>query len=202
MPHHRLRSPESIAAWLPDLGAAAIARIITGYRDAHLWAQMPETAAGEIPAAEGRSGLRRPAQSRCRVSACGRRIAFVDPSGVTEGDTMAIQTIDLDRFVDGTDRAGVAHQVARACEEIGFIILSGNALTNDLLRRAFTASHAFFSCLTGHKGAIHPCHQRPAARLSRPGSAKPRTHNRTGRAARSAQIRVSRPDRRPQCIFR
>lgn len=33
---------ESIAAWLPDLGAAAIARIITGYRDAHLWAQMPE----------------------------------------------------------------------------------------------------------------------------------------------------------------
>ncbi len=57
---------------------------------------------------------------------------------------MAIQTIDLDRFLDGTDRDGVARQVARACEEIGFIIVSGSALPNDLLRRAFAASQAFF----------------------------------------------------------
>jgi NitT/TauT family transport system substrate-binding protein len=33
---------ESIAAWLPDLDAAAIARIIAAYRDAHLWAATPE----------------------------------------------------------------------------------------------------------------------------------------------------------------
>jgi isopenicillin N synthase-like dioxygenase len=63
---------------------------------------------------------------------------------MTKGGAMAIQTIDLDRFVDGTDRDGVAQQVARACEEIGFIIVSGNALPNDLLRRAFAASQAFF----------------------------------------------------------
>jgi isopenicillin N synthase-like dioxygenase len=69
---------------------------------------------------------------------------------------MAIQTIHLDRFVNGTDRDGVAHQVARACEEIGFIILSGNALTNDLLRRAFTASHAFFELPQETKAQFTP----------------------------------------------
>lgn len=57
---------------------------------------------------------------------------------------MTIQTIHLDRFLDGTDRDGIARQVVRACEEIGFIIVSGSALPNDLLRRAFAASRAFF----------------------------------------------------------
>jgi len=63
---------------------------------------------------------------------------------MTTGDVMAIQTIDLDRFVDGSDRDGVARQAARACEEIGFIIVSGRVLPHDLLQRAFAASRGFF----------------------------------------------------------
>jgi NitT/TauT family transport system substrate-binding protein len=33
---------DSIAAWLPDLDATVIARIVTGYRDANVWAPTPE----------------------------------------------------------------------------------------------------------------------------------------------------------------
>ena len=47
---------------------------------------------------------------------------------MTKGAETAIETIDLDRFVDGTNRDGVARQVARSCEEIGFIIVSGDVL--------------------------------------------------------------------------
>lgn len=57
---------------------------------------------------------------------------------------MEIRTIDLRRFIDGSDRAGVARQVARACEEVGFLIVSGHSLPRDVLQAAFDRSRAFF----------------------------------------------------------
>lgn len=75
---------------------------------------------------------------------------------MTKGAETAIETIDLDRFVDGTNRNGVARQVARSCEEIGFIIVSGDVLPNDLLRRAFAASQAFFDLPQATKAQFAP----------------------------------------------
>ncbi|HUZ64387.1 MAG TPA: 2-oxoglutarate and iron-dependent oxygenase domain-containing protein [Acetobacteraceae bacterium] len=57
---------------------------------------------------------------------------------------MEIQTIDLSRFMDGSDRAGVARQVARACEEVGFLIVSAHSLPLDVRQAAFDRSRAFF----------------------------------------------------------
>jgi isopenicillin N synthase-like dioxygenase len=73
-----------------------------------------------------------------------------------KGETMGIQIIDLNSFINGADRQGVAHQVACACEEIGFIVVSGSVLPNDLLQRAFAASHAFFDLPQETKARFTP----------------------------------------------
>jgi len=73
-----------------------------------------------------------------------------------QGGVLDIQAIDLRHFIDGTDPQGVARQVARACQEIGFVIVSGHALPDDLLQAAFARSRAFFDLPQETKALFTP----------------------------------------------
>lgn len=55
-----------------------------------------------------------------------------------------IPVIDIAPFRDGSDKQGVARQVARACEEIGFFCVSGHGVDKALTDRAFQVSRDFF----------------------------------------------------------
>ncbi|MGB1253531.1 MAG: isopenicillin N synthase family dioxygenase [Candidatus Promineifilaceae bacterium] len=55
-----------------------------------------------------------------------------------------IPIIDLTPYFDGSDKAGVAQQIGRACEEIGFFTISGHGISLDQIVAANAAAGAFF----------------------------------------------------------
>jgi isopenicillin N synthase-like dioxygenase len=57
---------------------------------------------------------------------------------------MSIPTIDIAPYLDGTDKQGVATQVGKACEEIGFFMISGHGINIDLLQNVQKEASAFF----------------------------------------------------------
>ena len=71
-------------------------------------------------------------------------------------DTMKIPTIDIAPFLDGSDRAAVAARVARACESIGFLVVTGHGIGSGVLERAFERSRAFFALPQTWKERYHP----------------------------------------------
>lgn len=55
-----------------------------------------------------------------------------------------IPVIDLGPYLDGTDKMGVAQQIGRACEEIGFFTISGHGIPVERIQRANDAARRFF----------------------------------------------------------
>ena len=56
-----------------------------------------------------------------------------------------IPVIDISSFLNETDKISVAQQVSKACENIGFLIISGHGIPKNIINNAFTQSRAFFS---------------------------------------------------------
>ena len=69
---------------------------------------------------------------------------------------MHVPTIDIAPFLDGSDRAAVAARVARACEEIGFLAVTGHGIPAQVVERAFERSRAFFDLPQERKDRRHP----------------------------------------------
>ncbi len=69
---------------------------------------------------------------------------------------MRIPAIDIGPFLDGSGRAAVAERIARACEEIGFLTVTGHGIAPEVIERAFERSRAFFDLPRARKDRCHP----------------------------------------------
>ena len=67
-----------------------------------------------------------------------------------------IPTIDIAPFLDGRAREAVAGRVARACEAIGFLVVTGHGIAPHVIDRAFERSRAFFDLPRERKDRWHP----------------------------------------------
>lgn len=72
------------------------------------------------------------------------------------GDETSIPTIDIAPFLTGADKQSVARQVALACEEIGFLVISGHGIDPGVIESAFERSRAFFDLPQASKDRWHP----------------------------------------------
>ena len=55
-----------------------------------------------------------------------------------------IPIIDIQPYLDGTDKAGVAQQIGRACEEIGFFTIKGHGIPLELIEQVNGVAREFF----------------------------------------------------------
>ncbi|MFK7804130.1 MAG: isopenicillin N synthase family dioxygenase [Anaerolineae bacterium] len=62
-----------------------------------------------------------------------------------------IPIIDIGPYLDGSDKAGVAQQIGRACEEIGFFTISGHGIPVELIQQANDAARTFFDLSIAEK---------------------------------------------------
>jgi isopenicillin N synthase-like dioxygenase len=64
-----------------------------------------------------------------------------------------VPVIDLTPYREGTPegKKGVAAQVGQACRDIGFLVISGHGISEDLIRKTYDTSSAFFSLPHGEK---------------------------------------------------
>ena len=67
-----------------------------------------------------------------------------------------IPVIDISSFLNETDKISVAQQVSKACENIGYLIISGHGIPKNIINNAFTQSRAFFSLSQTDKNLYHP----------------------------------------------
>ena len=67
-----------------------------------------------------------------------------------------IPVINISSFLNETDKISVAQQVSKACENIGFLIISGHGIPKNIINNAFTQSRAFFSLSQTDKNLYHP----------------------------------------------
>jgi isopenicillin N synthase-like dioxygenase len=67
-----------------------------------------------------------------------------------------VPTVDLEPFRLGTapDRAGVALEVRRACEEIGFLTIVGHGIAPDVVASTYETSRRFFDLPEVEKGHL------------------------------------------------
>ena len=80
--------------------------------------------------------------------------------------TVAVPTIDIGPFFDGDAKArrAVATEVAKTCEHVGFLIITGHRFPPELLARATRELFAFFDLPSETKNRWHPTG--PAKHLS------------------------------------
>ena len=64
-----------------------------------------------------------------------------------------IPIINISPYLDGSDKAGVAQQIGRACEEIGFFTITGHGIPLSQIEAAQAAAGAFFDLPNGVKRA-------------------------------------------------
>ncbi|MEM7798904.1 MAG: 2-oxoglutarate and iron-dependent oxygenase domain-containing protein [Chloroflexota bacterium] len=85
-----------------------------------------------------------------------------------------IPIIDISPFLSGEDKEGVAEEIGRACEEIGFFAISGHGVSLESIEAAQAAAASFFdrsaeekngSAAEGGMGYIGPDGERLAASL-------------------------------------
>ena len=69
-----------------------------------------------------------------------------------------VPVIDLGPFLDGSDRAGVAAAIGRACEDLGFLVIGGHGVAPDVIERAVAASLDFFHLPEAEKARYRPEH--------------------------------------------
>lgn len=65
-----------------------------------------------------------------------------------------IPIIDLGPYLDGSDKMGVAKQIGRACEEIGFFTISGHGIPVDRIQKANDAARRFFDLSMAEKRKV------------------------------------------------
>ena len=58
----------------------------------------------------------------------------------------SVPTIDISRFTHGTasERDAVVRQVAETCERIGFFLIEGHGVADDLIARTYASARTFF----------------------------------------------------------
>ena len=73
-------------------------------------------------------------------------------------NTVAVPTIDIGSFFDGDAQArrAVATEVAKTCEQVGFLIITGHRFPPELLARATRELFAFFDLPSETKNRWHP----------------------------------------------
>jgi len=69
-----------------------------------------------------------------------------------------VPVIDLGPFLDGSDRAGVASAIGRACEDLGFLVIGGHGVAPEVIERAVAASLDFFHLPDDEKARYRPQH--------------------------------------------
>lgn len=74
-----------------------------------------------------------------------------------------VPIIDIAPFLDGSDKAGVARAVDRACREIGFLVIAGHGVPADLIEKTRAAGRAFFDLPLAEKMKV----ARPAPGVTR-----------------------------------
>ena len=67
-----------------------------------------------------------------------------------------IPVINIASFLDGTDKERVATEVADACKNIGFLIISGHGVKPKVIQNAFDKSKQFFDLPQSEKNKYHP----------------------------------------------
>ena len=67
-----------------------------------------------------------------------------------------VPTIDIAPFLDGSGKEAVARRIARACEEIGFLAVTGHGIAPNVIERAFERSRALFDLPRERKDRWHP----------------------------------------------
>jgi isopenicillin N synthase-like dioxygenase len=67
-----------------------------------------------------------------------------------------VPVIDLQPFLTGADKDSVVRQVAEACEEIGFLVVSGHGVPETVIQDMLDASQRFFELATETKSKVHP----------------------------------------------
>lgn len=69
---------------------------------------------------------------------------------------MTVPVIDISPFRSGTPalKAEVAAQVAQACTDIGFLVISGHGIADDLISRMYRATKSFFEGPLENKLAV------------------------------------------------
>ena len=74
-----------------------------------------------------------------------------------------VPIIDIAPFLDGSDKAGVARAVDRACREIGFLVIAGHGVSPDLIERTRESGRTFFDLPLAEKMNV----ARPAPGVTR-----------------------------------
>jgi isopenicillin N synthase-like dioxygenase len=57
----------------------------------------------------------------------------------------SVPVIDIEPFRSGRDKAGVAAEVAKACETVGFLVIAGHGVDKGLVERLLDVSKRFFA---------------------------------------------------------
>lgn len=83
----------------------------------------------------------------------GRRVPFT-----------SVPVIDIAPLLDGSDKAAVAHEIARAAREIGFFYIRNHGIPDAQTGAAFAASRRFFALAQEAKDALHVAKSYPAQR--------------------------------------
>jgi isopenicillin N synthase-like dioxygenase len=70
--------------------------------------------------------------------------------------SLSIPVIDFAPFMQGTDgdRAQVAHQVAHACRDVGFLYLQNHSVSPALIDATFAQAKRFFTLPLAAKQAV------------------------------------------------
>jgi isopenicillin N synthase-like dioxygenase len=63
----------------------------------------------------------------------------------------SVPVIDLSPFRSGADKAGVVHAVRRACETIGFLVVSGHGVKQATIDGMLDASMRYFALPVSEK---------------------------------------------------
>lgn len=73
-------------------------------------------------------------------------MASVQRQGMTEFDGRSVPVIDISPYFSGApdQKRRVAQQIDQACRSIGFLVISGHAVPNELIERTDRLTRAFF----------------------------------------------------------
>ena len=67
-----------------------------------------------------------------------------------------IPVIDISSFLNETDKMSVVEKISKACENVGFLIISGHGIPKSILSEAFNQSRDFFNLDQSDKNLYHP----------------------------------------------
>ena len=62
-----------------------------------------------------------------------------------ETDIETIPVIDVSKLIDGTDKQGVADEIGRVCESLGFLYIINHGVDKDLIKRVKDVTESFFN---------------------------------------------------------